>query len=101
MTRLFILSFPEPSHFFTASAKSFHPPVPPQSSSIPSVRTAIKFPQMDLYSHRDGGVERSDAPQNNCAPRVEVVNGGCTEESFGTVRVELLPRRDRVPLERR
>jgi hypothetical protein len=56
---------------------------------------------MDLYSHRDGGVERSDAPQNNCIPRVEVVNGGCTEESFGTVRVELLPRRDRVPLERR
>ncbi|KAM0824845.1 hypothetical protein ACQ4PT_069938 [Festuca glaucescens] len=45
---------------------------------------------MDLSSQRDGSVERSDPPQNNRAVRTEVVNGGCTEESFGTVRVEVV-----------
>ncbi|KAM0896926.1 hypothetical protein ACQ4PT_022913 [Festuca glaucescens] len=45
---------------------------------------------MDLSSQRDGGVERSDAPQNSRAVRVEVVNGGCTEESFGAVKVEVV-----------
>jgi hypothetical protein len=45
---------------------------------------------MDLCSQRDDGVQRSNAPQNSRAVRVEVVNGGCTEESFGTVRVEVV-----------